>query len=337
MKLDINQIKEITTGAVVVGEEDGMISLNRFTTEQGELYKTRGQDVYGRTLSTAGIKFLFMTDSETLFLKIKTMIASTRKYFSLDVFADGKPVGYIDNFSDVELPRDYTQEELPLGEFSRKFQLGKGEKIVCVYLPWSVKTLISEISIDDKACCKGIKQPKKLLAFGDSISHGHDALRSSNRYVAKLADMLDAEEFNKAVGGEIFFPDLAKLRDSFAPDYITVAYGTNDWSSINQETFKTNCKDFYTNLSQLYPESKIFALTPIWRKDKDGSRAFGNFADVEKLIIKAVEDIENVAVISGMDFVPNDENFYADLRLHPNDAGFEHYAENLYKKIKSKI
>lgn len=337
MKLNFNQIKEITTGAILVSKEDGMISLKRFTREQEELYKVTNQDFYNKTFSTAGIKFLFKTDSESLFLKLKTMISSSRKYFSVDVFVDGKPIGYIDNFSNIELPQNYTQMEFPLGDFSKKFHLGKGEKTVCVHLPWSVKTLIEEISIDDNAFCEGIKPKNKLIAFGDSITHGYDALRPSNRYVAKLANMLNAEEFNKAIGGERFFPELAKLQDSFMPDYITVAYGTNDWSGIDQETFKNKCKDFYTNLSQIYPQAKIFAITPIWRKDMGEYRIFGSFGEVEKNIKNTVKGIENITVISGIDFVPKEEKFFADLRLHPNDDGFEYYAGNLYKKIKAEI
>ena len=66
-------------------------------------------------------------------------------------------------------------------------------------------------------------------------------------------------------------------------------------------------------------------------------REFGAFEDVEKLIRNATDGIENIKVISGMDFVPKDESFFADLRLHPNDDGFRHYAENLYKEIKAEI
>ncbi len=337
MKLSFEQVKEITTGAVQVQEENAMLLLKRFTHEQEELYKATNQDFYNKTFYTAGIKFLFKTDSKSLFLKFKTMNWSTRKYFSVDVFVDGNLIGYIDNFSDRELPQNYTQMEFPLGDFSKKFQLGEGEKTVCVHLPWSVKTLIEEISIDDNAFIKGVKPKKKLIAYGDSITHGFDALRPSNRYIAKLADMLNAEEFNKAIGGERFFPELAKLQDSFVPDYITVAYGTNDWSGIDQETFKNKCKDFYTSISQNYPQAKIFAITPIWRKDMNEYRKFGSFEEVEKNIKNAVKGIENITVISGIDFVPKEEKYFADLILHPNDEGFGYYAENLYREIKAEI
>ncbi len=337
MKLSFDQIKEITTGAVQAQEENAMLLLKRFTQEQEDLYKATNQDFYVNTFSTAGIKLLFRTDSKSLFLKFKTMSASSRQYFSVDVFVNDCPIGYIDNFSNTELAQDYTKQEFLLGEFSKKFELGDGEKTVRVHLPWSVKMLIEEVSVDDNSFIEGIKPKKKLLAYGDSITQGYDALRPSNRYVAKLADRLGAEEFNKAIGGERFFPELAELKDTFVPDYITVAYGTNDWSCIDKETFKCKCKAFYTNLSQNYPDSKIFAITPIWRKDMIEYREFGDFRKVEQYIRNAVMDIENITVISGFDFVPKDEKYFADLRLHPNDVGFECYETNLYDKIKKYI
>lgn len=128
MKLGIHQIKEIVTGAVVVKEENSVVSLKRFTPEQEQLYKLANQDFYNKTFSTSGIKFLFKTDSKNLFLKFETKASSSRKYFSVDVFVNDKPIGYIDNFSDMDLPHDYTKLQFPLGEFSKSFQLGEGEK-----------------------------------------------------------------------------------------------------------------------------------------------------------------------------------------------------------------
>ena len=62
-------------------------------------------------------------------------------------------------------------------------------------------------------------------------------------------------------------------------------------------------------------------------------REFGRFEDVAPIIEKEASVYDNVSVISGFDFVPRDENMYADLRLHPNDRGFECYFGALSKKI----
>ena len=337
MKLSFEKIKEITTGAVDFLTEDGCLCLKRFTKKQEELYKVTNTEFYEKTFSTSGIKLLFKTDSKSLFMKIKTSKSSSRKYFSLDVLVDGKLIDSLDNFSDMELPQDYTKLEYPLGEFSKNFQLGEGEKTVCVHLPWSVKTLIEEVSLDDNAFVNAIKKKNKLLVYGDSITHGYDALRPSNRYITKIADLLDAEEYNKAIGGEMFFPKLSELKDSFEPDYITVSYGSNDWKNIDEETFKLNCKAFFENISNNYPNSKIFAITPIWRKDMNEQRKFGDFRKVEQDIRSVTENIKNITVISGFDFVPKDEKYFADLRLHPNDSGFGFYFDNLSKEIKANL
>lgn len=333
MKLNSDKIKEISSGAVRVEEENGKIGLYRFTKEQEELYKVTNQDFYEKTFCTSGIKLLFRTDSKKLFLKLTISKGSSRKYFSVDVAVDGKVIGHIDNLDGFSLPLEDVFCEYPQGEFLKEFQLGENTKTVCVHLPWSVKAEIDEISVDDGAFVEGIKRENILLAYGDSITHGYDAVRPSNRYIAKLADALDAAEFNKAIGGEIFFPELAKLKDSFSPDYITVAYGTNDWNTIDENAFKENCKAFYENLRKNYPKSKIFAITPIWRKDMHEQRKFGDFVKVEADIKDAVKELENVTVISGFDFLPQDERFYADKKLHPNDEGFEHYFKALYDKI----
>ena len=334
MKLTLEKIREIASGAVSVYEEDGYIRLHRFTDAERELYLKTNSDFYGKALATSGIKLCFKTDSTSLTLKGVVELGLSRRYYSFDVFVNGKVIGYIDNFGDREMPQYYVDEYFELPEnFDKTFELGEGEKTVCVHLPWSVMTKISEVSLDDGASVIPAKPDKKLLAYGDSITQGYDALRPSNRYIARIADKLGAEEINKAIGGERFFADLAELKDDFAPDYITVAYGTNDWSTTDIETFRHHCRLFYTKLAENYPDSKIFALTPIWRKDMVEYRVFGQLDQVEEEIRNIVKDIDNITLIRGFDFVPKDENYFADLRLHPNDDGFGYYFENLYKEI----
>ncbi len=338
MKLTNEQIKELATGAVRFEEKDEVLHLFRFTQEQQELYRGRGEGHrYRNTFSTAGIRLVFRTDSRTLYLKVQVDPGCSRKYFSFDIFADGRSLGHMDNFSDAALPRNYTGTDLIQGEKEGAFELGEGIKIVTVYLPWSAVASIKALELEDGAFYEAVKPRKKLLAFGDSITQGYDALRPSNRYVARIADLLGAEEFNKGIGGEVFFPELAAERDSLQPDYITVAYGTNDWGKKDADTFLKDCRAFYRNLSCNYPGVRIFAITPIWRAAMDEIRMVGKFEDLEQLIRKAVEGLENVTVLTGFDFVPKNEDYFADLRLHPNDEGFAHYAQNLYAAMKKEI
>ena len=63
MKLNLEQVKKITTGAVKIEEKDNLFSFSRFTDEQLNLYKTQKQDLYQKALSSAGVKLSFKTNS----------------------------------------------------------------------------------------------------------------------------------------------------------------------------------------------------------------------------------------------------------------------------------
>jgi hypothetical protein len=54
-------------------------------------------------------------------------------------------------------------------------------------------------------------------------------------------------------------------------------------------------------------------------------------------IREATEDLENVTVIEGFDFVPHDTSLFSDKYLHPNSNGFEYYFDNLYTEIRKYI
>lgn len=338
MELNFDQIKEITQGAVRIEEGKRGVHFYRFTNEQEELYKEYNDNFYKKTFSTSGVKLVFKTNSNNLFLKVFTEASSSRSYFAFDILLNGKFIDSLDNYSDKEIADMYPHKEYQLGGFSQKFEFESGEKEITVVFPFSVNAVLEQIIIDDGAYIKPIKREKKILMFGDSITHGYDSLHTSRNYASKLADALGAELINKGIGGERFFPALAKTKDDFRPDYITVAYGTNDWNGIEQRVeFENNCKAFYTALSKNYPDTKIFAITPIWRKDYLNEKPVGRFESVREYIENMTTQLDNVICISGFELVPHDEKYFGDLYLHPNEEGFKYYFENLYKIIKEFI
>ena len=335
MKLNYNEIKDITVGAALVEERDGGVGFSRFTKEQRTLYCNRTEACYLRSLSMSGIKLCFRTDSQSLGLSLGISPATSRKYYAVDILVDGEYIGGLNNFEGTELPQKYTVVDLKIEDAEKTFDLGNGEKLVEIYLPWSANAVIKELSLDDGAYINPVKREKKLLAFGDSITQGYDALHPINSYVARLAKALGADEYNKGIGGEIFFPELALTKEEFTPDYITVAYGTNDWSICEKDVFRKNCSEFYSNLRKTYPDVKIFAITPVWRTDINGESPMGKF-DVIENTIKSVAEKLGITVISGVGLIPPEETLFADLFVHPSDEGFKYYYENLYKKMKEK-
>lgn len=337
MKLNLMQIQAITSGAVRVEQDQTGIRFFRFTEEQDRLYRERNSGFHMKSQATSGVRLRFETDSASLAICMTPTPGSSRTYYAMDLFVNGIRQESIQNFESDEMIPDYTRISLSLERVYKQFQLGAGKKEVDLYLPWSVGITLHELSLDEGAWIQPLKAGKKMLCFGDSITQGYDALHPSAKYTSRLANALNAEEYNKAIGGEIFFPELADAREDFEPDYITVAYGTNDWSGHSRERFLRCCTAFYRNLNRNYPNAKIFAITPIWRKDLNTVKEFGPFETVEEIIRQVVAPFENITVIRGFEFVPENEALYADLRLHPNDAGFDCYFKRLLAEIRGKI
>ena len=336
MKLSNEQIKNLITGAVEFEEKDGKLTPHRFTKAQRNVYLSN-DDFYSKSQSSAGIKMRFKTDATSIFINVSFSRGSSRRYYSFDVYSDGKLVGYLDNFEGIEIPKAYAKIECDLSDASKNFELGEGTKEVCVLFPWSVSVHISEISLNNATFAEKVEKDKLLLVYGDSITQGYDALRPSNRYITKIAGIFGYDEVSKAIGGEIFNPALAMEKDDFTPDLIYVSYGTNDWNKCTYEVFESNCRVFFENLRRNYPDIKIIAASPIWRKEMCEDRPFGNFSEVEKFIRYVASEFDNIDVIGGFDLVPHNEDYFADLRLHPNDNGFNIYYKNLTQLLKHRI
>ena len=332
--LSNEQIKSLMTGAVDFEETSGSIIPYRFTKAQRDVYLSN-DDFYSKSHSSAGIKMRFKTDATNICLKVSFSRGSSRTYYSFDVYSNGNLVGFLDNFTGVKIPKAYAKIECPWDDVCKSFELGNGIKEVCILFPWSVSVHISEIVLEGATFAEAIKNDKTFLVYGDSITQGYDALRPSNRYMTRIVDYFGFDEISKAIGGEIFNPDLAKEKDDFIPDLIYVSYGSNDWNKTTYDEFKINCRGFFENLKNNYPDVNIIAATPLWRKEITEKRPFGEFSKVEEYIYQISNNIGNMKVISGFNLVPHNEEYFADLRLHPNDKGFELYFENLKNIFKN--
>ncbi|MBO5203317.1 MAG: SGNH/GDSL hydrolase family protein [Clostridia bacterium] len=332
MTLSLEQIKSITAGAAYVEEKNGMICFSRFTKEQQRVYREASKDFYKKTFGTAGIKLKFVTNSKTLLLKVTVRAGSSRYFFSHDIFVNGKHCHTLSG--DL---RDKNGTVVESVEAYGSYKLGEGEKTVCIYFPWSVISELCYLELDDGATLTPVAYRRKMISFGDSITHGYDASHPSLSYSAILADAFDADARNKGIGGEVFRPELAAEADDIDPEIITVAYGTNDWSKSTREEFDKNSEAFYVNLSRNYPNAKIFAFSPIWRKQPERITAVGEFTYVAKKIEEIANSLSNVIFVNCYDMVPHDPAMFSPDVLHPNDQGFSHYAKGVIDVIKRNI
>ncbi len=325
MKLTFDQIASAALGVDRVTEDETGIRFHRFTEFQSELYRTTSpQDYFGKSLSSAGVRLEFVTDSDSLLIRLLNQKASSRNFAFTDIYINGKAVDHLGS------------ADTATAEHIGEYQFKKGIKTVQIYFPWSAQTVLKELCLSNGASFVPTKRPHKMLIFGDSITQGYDSKYPSHSYASVLADHLNANALNKGIGGERFFPALLEQPDRFLPDYITVAYGTNDWShSSSCESLESKARAFCNRLSTLYPSAKIFLLSPVWRADEDAPKPSGAFSAIKERFYKIADDLPNVTAIAGYDLVPHDLTCYSSDGLHPNDLGFAYYAERLTQRIQA--
>lgn len=60
---------------------------------------------------------------------------------------------------------------------------------------------------------------------------------------------------------------------------------------------------------------------------------FGDFSRVAEEIDSVSQKNDSIYFIDGINIIPHNKLYYRDGYLHPNDKGFDFYAEKLFKKI----
>ena len=213
----------------------------------------------------------------------------------------------------------------------------EGEHRVSLWFPNLSNATLLNISLDDGASFRKAESMKNILVFGDSITQGYDAVAPSMSYINRIARHFDANVRNLAIGGEKFVPGILDSELDFIPDFITVAYGTNDWSARPREEFSAGCDAFLSGLAGIYPNVPKFMILPLWRGDFRAQKKFeGTFGEASLYIREKAESLGFI-VFDGWNYLPHIPEFFLDERLHPNDMGFAEYASGLISDIEQYI
>ncbi len=327
MKLTFEQIKSLVHGAERKFEKDGVLWLLRFTEDQTEFYSFK-KELYDKSAASAGIHLDFTTDSRTLKLELDTVRADLVDEFWHDIYIDGKHTFALSaSLADAKDGRMLLTPTLMLPE---------GSKRITVYLPWTGCTRIRSLELEDGVTFEPVKHKLKMIMYGDSITHGSWASDTSSLYTTRLSHALDADGINKGLGGDVMRVGFTAIKGNISPDIVTIAYGTNDWSSKQSiEKIAEDSKKFYTDASASYPNAKIFVISPIWRGDLETKATrTGSFDALRDTLKRSTEGLANVVFINGYDLVPHSPEMFSPDLLHPSDLGFEHYAKNLLAAIK---
>jgi len=167
--------------------------------------------------------------------------------------------------------------------------------------------------------------------IGDSITQGWNSKYDTFSYAYRVTRFFNANSVIQGIGGAFYHEDTFDSID-FAPDIVTVAYGTNDFNRYSTyDEFRAHVKAHLALIAKEYSGKKIFVLSPIWRSDLH-TRPMGTFDGARQIVIDEAESL-GLIHIDGLKLVPPMKEFFADAHLHPNDEGFSQYAENLIKEM----
>ena len=324
MLLNDQQVRAMTKGAARIEINDGYYRFLRFTAAEEQTYANhpRKPNFLGSTYQMACIRWAFRTDSNVIEFDFSNYVKTNQAAFLIDVFEN------------EALSRSVKINFQYINAGHLQIPLSEGEKLVELYFPYGAYLTVANVALADGSTFEPASRKYKMLTYGDSITHGGSASNPSFSYAPRLAAMLNADIINKGIGGEHFYPPLICEKTAEEPDWITVAYGTNDWKHCTKEEFDENCSSVLRKIRDFYPDKPIFVITPTWRADSNLETPFGAPAtEIYAQILKNAKVIDNVTVLRGWDMVPHNVEYFGDKRLHPNNLGFSIYASNLYRAI----
>lgn len=319
MKFSANSLKKLIKGACYFETERGYLIPYKYSRAQLDMMNQEGFDEFWRIRGniSAGIRIEFKTDSSFVSFDYKASVGSplTDRSNTVDVWIDGAL------YSVLHLEKD---------KGSVKVDLPSGEKTVSIYYPCDSQFWVKNFTIDGKY--KSIKDKgQKVLVIGDSITQGYGPNFSSGSYFNELQRQTGYNMLNQGIGGYRCEAKFLTYVDGFVPDKIITFLGTNWYDAEDVYPYEKATADFYNRLAELYPNTEILSISPLWRSD-DGfnPERFKWCTDVVK---NECKKHENITLLDGYTLVPNVFECFCD-KLHPNEYGCLLLATNIHKEMK---
>jgi len=317
MELSFAQIKSVSFGYDHMDREENGLFFHRFSAEAARLWGEIRGDFGIAAKGGAGIRFDFWTDSEYF-----AMLPSAPLQF--DILVDG-------SICRSTTPMTYD------GQWGWiRCALPEGEHRVTVLFPCYENCHINKVELSDGASVRPYTYERKILFYGDSITHGTGAFSTYATYACRLSSMLNADWHNQAIGGTFFAPKSYQADLDFEPDIIIIAYGTNDWGFFSgPDRMELRSRQYLDKVIARYGDKKIFGVTPLWRANNQDIRTVGTF-DTARAIARQAHLNHDIPVLEGYELLPNQGEFFTD-GLHPNNMGHACLADALYWRIKEAL
>ena len=321
-ELNLHELSQIIFGAWSLCPAPEGLRFSRMPEEQIALMSRINEAYDTRARNDAGVFLDFMTDSGALSIGLKMLHDYEGCQIVLEVLVNGQSFGILE------------REKVREGTGSLILSLPPGRNRVTVFLTGMCRIALSSFQITEGAEVTPLLKKRKLLFLGDSITQGYHAEHPSKAFPGQIAWRTDSDLMNLGIGGARFDPRSLDESLVYPVDHIFVSYGTNDWRhSECSEEFHTYPGAFMRKLRSMYPKTPIDLILPLWRKESE-IPGFGNggFQEARRYYARCAESV-GARVIDTWDFVPHEEKYFYDRKLHPNDKGTDLLTEALLAAI----
>jgi len=207
----------------------------------------------------------------------------------------------------------------------------KKNSVIRIYLPSASKVVLSAFELGNWNPVK--ESGKKALFYGDSITQGLFGIYPSLGLVPTLGRILGIDYINLSVGGAFYNPEVVGGME-YDPDYVFIMLGTNDWvHNMFGDELRRNVESYYDSIDMLYAGKQIIIVTPIHLLRCMSKEDAERFESVRTIVRECAEK-RDYYLVNGYQMLPANRDFFTD-DVHPNDLGFQQYAANLARSIKS--
>ncbi len=280
--------------------------------------------------TSTGVFLDFKTKSPKVIVKLK-IAKGNPKYSVFNVFQNGV---FVENKSFKY--QENTEIEIELHSKSP-------EKEVVYRITFPLMTDIHFLGLElerGAKLCKLKKEEKRVyVAFGDSVTHGTGQKNTSETFAYQLADKMDYELYNIAVGGAKTSTIMAKMiSDDFKKiDMITVLIGYNDYNGkgISTEEYNKRYTNVNNTLREKHPNTKIYCISMTYTTQNNSKISQIPADDFRKVVREVVAKRQsngdkNLFLIKGEEIT--NEASLKD-KVHFSVQGAKNFAEALYQKI----
>ena len=290
-------------------------------------------DTWMRLCAASGVRVALRTDSSTIAVRAEWLSRQTDwGTAAIDVYQN-------DEF--------YAQLRCAgLGTAQDVVYDGPGrDRCVELYMPPYAEIRFAGVGVADAA---RVQPPppldgRRLLFYGDSITHGSTSTRGGTTYPARIARRLGVDFVNLGVGGSARGePTMAEIAASLRADVIVLAYGVNTFRSSYEEprAFERTYDTFLAILRWHQPDVPILLVSPLFHtcEFEQTTRGGAKLEEYRRVIREVVYRRQsfgdgNLILLEGHGLIgPGQGDLLAD-HVHPNDAGFAAIADGLGAQI----